>query len=749
MKRNVSAPDGAQELPGGPGHFPPPTSGPSLRLFPNDLDNGSERLLFPFPEEKSPQPGDSVKVFFSKLKERHQHRVATYTFLDWLAVFLPCVRWLRTYQVRKWLLSDIVAGLSVGFMVVPQGMSYANLAGLPSVYGLYGAFLPCIVYSLVGSSRQLAVGPVAVTSLLIGTKLKDILPAAADIQNPNAPAPGQEEIQEQYNHLAIQLAFLVACLYTGVGVFRLGFVTNFLSHAVIGGFTSGAAITIGLSQVKYILGFSVPRQERLQDQAKTYVENMHNLKWQEFIMGSTFLLILVVMKYVGKNFKRLRFVRAVGPLTVCIIGICAVYIGHVDTKGIKVVGPIKKGLPGPTVQWWFPMPEISTLFPTAIIVMLVDLLESTSIARALARKNKYELVANQEIVGLGLANFAGAAFSCYTTTGSFSRSAVNNESGAKSGLACFITAWVVGFVLIFLTPIFERLPMNTLGAIILSSIVGLLEYEQAIYLWKVNKLDLFVWMASFLGVLFISVEIGLGIAIGLAVLIVIYESAFPHTALVGRIPGTSIWRNIKQYPQAQLTPGLMVVRIDAPIYFANIQWVKEKLEQYLDHHRTWSADRGIPLEYAILDFSPVTHVDATAVHTLEILIEALAEEGTQLVLANPSTAVIRSLDKARVCDILGRDWIFVSVNEAVQFCSRQLAERGLVVQPESVWPKGAGYGSSGSPGSGSPQPSRPSSAGPAPAPASVALVTTSAGGAMHRSASSASTGGAPANPARP
>ncbi|GLC36560.1 Proton/sulfate cotransporter 2 [Pleodorina starrii] len=559
-----------------------------------------------------------------------------------------------------------------------SGMSYATLAGLPSVYGLYGAFIPCLAYALVGSSRQLAVGPVAVTSLLIGSNLKNLVAGSESITNPNVLTPAQEPIQERFNHLAIQLAVIVATLYTAVGVFRLGFITNFLSHSVIGGFTSGAAITIGLSQVKYILGISIPRKDRLQDQAAMYIENFRNLKWQEFIMGSTFLVLLVSMKEIGKRSKRFAWLRPLGPLTVCIIGLCSVYIGHVDRKGIKIIGTIKAGLPKPTVGWWGPMPDFTDLLPIAIVVMLVDLLESTSIARALANKNKYELVPNQEIVGLGLANFAGAAFNCYTTTGSFSRSAVNNESGAKTGLACFITAWVVGFVLIFLTPVFSHLPFCTLGAIVVSSVTGLLEYEQAIYLFKVNKLDFLVWMASFLGVLFISIEIGLGIAIGLALLIVIYESAFPHTAMVGRIPGSSVYRNVKQYPNAQLFPGIMVCRIDAPIYFANIQWIKDRLKAYEARHREWSAEKhGTKLEYAILDCSPVTHLDATGIHGLEQLVEHFANGGTQLVLCNPSAKVVKAMETAGLPDMLGRDYIFVTVHDAVTFCSRQLAERGV------------------------------------------------------------------------
>ncbi|GFR50731.1 hypothetical protein Agub_g12988 [Astrephomene gubernaculifera] len=651
----------------------------------NAASTGGAGLEFPWQEERDQgSMQGTITRMWERSKSSYKLKVETYTWLDWLALFLPCVRWLRTYKIKEYLWADFVAGISVGFMVVPQSMSYANLAGLPSVIGLYGAFLPVLAYALVGSSRQLAVGPVAVTSLLIGSSLKDLVEGADTISNPNVLTAAQEPIQERYNHLAIQLSLLVAVLYTSVGVFRLGFVTNFLSHSVIGGFTSGAAITIGLSQIKYILGFSIPRKDRLHDQVKNYIDNMHNLKWQEFIMGSTFLILLVTMKEIGKRSKRFRWLRPLGPITVCIIALCAVYIGHVDQKGIKVIGSIQKGLPAPTVGWWSPMPDFLDLLPIAVVVMLVDLLESTSIARALANKNKYDLVPNQEIVGLGLANFVGSAFHCYSTTGSFSRSAVNNESGAKTGLSGIVTALVVGFVLLFMTPVFEKLPYCTLGAIVCSSVTGLLEYEQAIYLFKVNKLDFIVWMASFLGTLFISIEIGLGIAIGLAMLIVIYESAFPHTALLGRIPGSGVYRNIKQYPNSQLVPGVMVCRIDAPIYFANVQWIKDRLRAYEARHRAWSAERGAKLEFAIMDMSPVTHIDATGIHALEGWIEHFANGGTQLVLCNPSAKVIKALETAGVPDMLGRDWIFVTVGDAVSFCSRQLAERGKAPVPEAL-----------------------------------------------------------------
>eukprot|EP00798_Chlamydomonas_sp_ICE-L_P032252 gene32252-16818_t len=360
-------------------------------------------------ENEQDRPSDLLQRHAVHMKKKYREACATFGFLDWLQVILPCVSWLRTYKWKQWLICDITAGLSVGFMVIPQGLSYAGLAGLPAVYGLYGAFLPCIIYTLFGSSRQLAVGPVAVTSLIISANLQRIVSCANAIDNPNKPPVGLEACQEQYNKAAIQLAFIVSMMYTGVGILRLGWVTKFLSHAVISGFTTGAAVVIGMGQVKYLLGYSVVmgHSTRLQDYITQYIAGeAHRIN------------------------NKMRYIRSFGPLLMCVVGLCSVYIGKVNTPERGYV----KDLPGLTISWWTPMtdPSFADLFPTAIVVMIVDLLESTSIARALARKNGYELVYNREIIGLGMANIVGAAFNCYTTTGSFSRSAVNNLAGAKT-----------------------------------------------------------------------------------------------------------------------------------------------------------------------------------------------------------------------------------------------------------------------------------------------------------------------------
>ena len=259
--------------------------------------------------------------------------------------------------------------------VVPQGLSYATLVGLPSVFGLYGAFLPCLVYTLVGSSKQLAVGPVAVTSLLLGSSLRDLIPCSAQISNANLITdPVLQQCQAQFNKATIQIAFLVSILYTGMGVLQMGWVTKFLSHAVIGGFTTGAAITIAIGQVKYILGYKITMgsSTRLQDYMSQYIQGIRNLRWQEMIMGITFIFVLVAFKEGQKLWKPLRHIRSLGALFVCIAGICAVVIGKVNLSPslISIVGFIPSGLPGFTANQWFPMtsPTFEQLLTPAIVI---------------------------------------------------------------------------------------------------------------------------------------------------------------------------------------------------------------------------------------------------------------------------------------------------------------------------------------------------------------------------------------------
>lgn len=578
--------------------------------------------------------------------------------LEWLNSLLPITKWLMVYEWRKSLLIDVLSGLTVGIMIVPQGMSYAKLAGLPVQYGLYSAFLPVYAYALFGSSRQLAVGPVALLSLMLSTGLTGI------VDPTNSGLEFTEEQNVKYETLAIQTALLVGCFYIGMGLLKLGFVTIFLSHAVVSGFTTGAAVIIGFSQVKYIVGYDVKGGKILHEVLGNLIKDIDKFQWQTFLMGVSGIVALVVMKSIGKRSPKLKWVRAMGPLTVTALSIVITWAGGLDKKGIPIVGDIPKGLPKPSIEMWStPIEEISKLMTTVIAMVIVGFMESIAIAKQLASKHKYELDSSLELIGLGMANLAGAMFAGYPVTGSFSRSAVNNESGAVSGVSALVTATLVGIVLLFMTTLFEKLPLSILAAIVISGVLGLLDYPEAIYLYKVHKLDFLVWCISCLGTLFLGVEVGLTIAVVVSILLVTYESAYPHTAVLGRLPGTTVYRNTKQYPEAERYDGILLCRIDAPIYFANTLHIREKLNKY--ERRTKNC------RYVIVDMSPVSHIDTSGLHILHDIFETYKSRNIKLCFCNPNVSVMESFRLDGFDELIGEENIFINAHNAVVSCMKK------------------------------------------------------------------------------
>jgi sulfate transporter 4 len=380
---------------------------------------------------------------------------------QWMETLLPCTSWLAHYDYKSTLLQDVIAGLTVGVMIIPQSMSYAKLAGLPVEYGLYSALVPVYMYGIFGSSRQLAVGPVALISLLLATGLNLILDSQGI-----TPETHPDSYTTIYTTLAVQTSFLVGLTYLLMGLLRLGFVTIFLSHAVISGFTTGAAVIIGMSQLKYFLGYDVLKSDRLHILIQRIIQDIDQFNYKTFLVGALSTLTLVVLKHVGKTYPRFKFVRALGPLTVTILAILVQVIWDLESLGIPIVGHIPKGFPDVTINLWTPLGgeevadqiDTSQLFVMVISIAIVGFMESIAIAKQLASKHNYELDSSLELMGLGMANLVGAGmFQGYPVTGSFSRSAVNNESGAQSGISGMVTATLVGLALLFLTPVFEQL----------------------------------------------------------------------------------------------------------------------------------------------------------------------------------------------------------------------------------------------------------------------------------------------------
>lgn len=614
-------------------------------------------------------PDNHAKEGFvgQKTMEKFYSTTSQKSAQDWAGTLFPMYKWLRVYNWKKSLLMDVLAGFAVGVMVIPQSMSYAKLAGLPVQYGLYSALVPVYIYAMFGSSRQLAVGPVALISLLLSTGLSDML------EKENI-STSDKQYKTIYATLAIQVAFLVGVAYILMGLLRLGFVTIFLSHSVVSGFTTGAAVIIGTSQLKYLFGYSVKRSDVLHEIIGNTIDELSKFNYKTFLIGMGSILALIGLKYTGKRFPKLKWVRAVGPLAVTVLTIIISVTCSLRDKGIPVVGHIPRGLPPVTIGLWTPIVNFGDMLRTVISITIVGFMESIAIAKQLASIHKYELDSSLELIGLGMANFIGAMFGAYPVTGSFSRSAVNNESGAQSGIAGIVTASIVGLVLLFLTSVFEQLPQAVLGAIVISGVLGLLDYTEAIYLWRVHKFDFGVWVTSCLGTMFLGVEIGLAISVGVSLLLVTYESAFPHTAVLGRLPGTTVYRNTKQYPEAECYDGIVMVRVDAPIYFANTQNVREKLQKYERQAEAQLAAKSdqARVKFIILELSPVSHVDTSALHILQDMNKLYSERGIQLCFSNPSVVVMERFVSSGLADEVGREHIFVTIHDALQWCLSHL-----------------------------------------------------------------------------
>ncbi|KAF8402831.1 hypothetical protein HHK36_010922 [Tetracentron sinense] len=684
-----------------------------------------------------PTPSSSSSSPSLPLLGKWCSKVKHMSWLEWLELFLPCSRWIRTYKWREYLQLDLMAGITVGVMLVPQAMSYAKLAGLHPIYGLYptvydaygdllgwhsadtllldhmsvsvfetialnSGFVPIFVYAIFGSSRQLAIGPVALVSLLVSNVLGSIVDSS----------------DELYTELAILLALMVGILECVMGLLRLGWLLRFISHSVISGFTTASAIVIALSQAKYFLGYSVVRSSKIVPLLKSIISGVGEFSWPPFVMGSIILAILLVMKHLGKTKKFLRPLRAAGPLTAVVLGTAFVKIFH--PSSISLVGDIPQGLPKFSIPKEFGY--MKSLIPTALLITGVAILESVGIAKALAAKNGYELDANQELFGLGVANICGSFFSAYPTTGSFSRSAVNHESGAKTGLSGLTMGIIMGCALLFMTPLFKEIPQCALAAIVISAVMGLVDYDEAIFLWRVDKKDFLLWTITSTTTLFLGIEIGVLVGskladsivrpltcftklaftlwvlfdpcvsrlkaywVGFSLAFVIHESANPHIAVLGRLPGTTIYRNIQQYPEAYTYNGIVIVRIDAPVYFANISYIKDRLREY-EINIKGATSRGPEVDrvyFVIIEMAPVTYIDSSAVQALKDLHQEYIARDIQMAIANPNQEVLLTLARSGVIELIGKEWYFVRVHDAVQVCLQHV--QSLKETPKMVDP---------------------------------------------------------------
>lgn len=570
------------------------------------------------------------------------------TLLKRLKAFFPPAQWVPAYR-RKTLRGDLVAGLTVGVMLIPQGMAYALIAGLPPIYGLYAALVPLVIYALFGTSRQLAVGPVAMVSLLV----------AAGV----APLAGGDV--ERYIALALLLALMVGTLQLVLGLARFGFLVNFLSHPVLTGFTSAAALIIGLSQLKHLLGVPIPRSHHIHEILWNAVQQLGAVQGPTLGIGVAAIVILVLLK---------RWNKAIpGALVVVVLGTGTVWMLGLHTTGVRIVGEVPGGLPG---AYWptFTMDDIRGLLPMALTIALVGFMESIAVAKAFASKNRYEVDANQELIALGLANLVGAAFRSYPVTGGFSRTAVNAQAGAGSTVASLISAGVIALTLLFLTPLFYYLPQTILAAIIMVAVAGLVDIKEVRYLWRVRRSDFFLMLLTFAATLGLGIEEGIVVGVVASLILVIHQGTRPHAAVMGRLPGTSTYRNVERHPEAVVGDGVVILRMDASLFFANVAFFKETIRTLMQSYPS--------MQVLVLDACPVNRLDSSATHALKEILEELRHQGSDLYIASAKGPVLDVLRRAGLDDLIGHDHFFMEVHQAVEQAEARL--KAVSSTPASV-----------------------------------------------------------------
>jgi sulfate permease, SulP family len=570
------------------------------------------------------------------------------TWLERWSRFFPILDWGLHYQ-REYLAGDLTAGIVVGTLLIPQAMAYALLAGLPPEIGLYASILPPIVYAFLGTSRLISVAPVALDSLMVSAA---IAPLAAE----NTP---------QYLGLALLLALTIGAIDILMGIFRLGLLVNFLSEAVISGFISAAAIVIGFSQVKHLLGLKIPQTESFIQLLVYLVQGIGAINWVTFLLGSVSILILVYFpKILGNQLKKWGFHElAIMPLTksaplLLVIGSSLlVWLLHLErVAGVKVVGNIPKGLPSLT----FPVLDgdtISALLPAAFAISFVGFMEAFSVGKFLASKRRQKVDANQEFIALGAANLSAALTGGYPVTGGLSRSSVNFSANANTPLASIIAASIIALTVMFLTPLFYFLPQACLAAIIVMAVTNLLDFATLKRLWAYNRGDAIAWITSFVAVLVTSVEKGILIGAAVSILLHLWRTSKPHIAVVGRVGETEHFRNVLRH-NVKTCPHVLAVRVDASLYFVNTKYLEEYLLQAVTERPE--------VKYLLLVCSAVNSIDGSALETLKNLIVDLKTRGIDFYMSEVKGPVMDKLLKVGFVEQLGKNHIFLTTDQAMR-----------------------------------------------------------------------------------
>ena len=548
---------------------------------------------------------------------------------------IPILEWLPNYNSSR-LKGDFIAGITVSIILIPQGIAYALIAGLPPIYGLYCALVPQLVYAIFGSSRQVAIGPVAMDSLIVATGVSTLALAGSD----------------SYIVIAILLALMVGSIQFLLGVFRLGFIVNFLSKPVISGFTSAVALTIGINQFRNLFGVDFVQSDQIQYVLEDLWFNIIDFNFHTTVIGLISVGVIILLRKINKKIPNALLVVVVGILTIR-------YFGE-EFSDVAIVKDIPSGLP----SFSFPEIDISQmkeLLPIALTLVMVGYLETISIGKSLeAKQDEYKLRPNQELIALGLSNIIGSWFKAYPSTSSFSRSAINQESGATTGMASLVSVVIVLLTLLFLTPLFYHLPKTVLAAIIIVAVFGLVNIKEAIFLWKANNLDFWLLVITFFSTLLFGIEYGIMIGVGLSLIILIFRTSRPYVAELGKVPESDFYRNRERFNEVILDDEVLVFRFDAQLFYANASYFIETLELMVE-------EKGPRLKLIVLDAESINRVDSTGVEMLKERIRFYHKKNILFYFAGVKGPVRDHLFRGKILDIITLDHFYMRVNGAVNY----------------------------------------------------------------------------------
>ncbi len=536
--------------------------------------------------------------------------------------------------------SDIIAGITVGVVLIPQAIAYALLMGVPPIYGLYACLVPLLLYAFFGTSRRLSIGPVAVTAILVMSGVSQLA----------------DPFTEKFVELVLFSGVLIGVLQIIMSVLRMGFLVNLISQPVISGFISAAAIIIIVSQLKEGLGLDIPRFTYTHQTIWYVVHHFLDINWLTLGICIFSIVVILLLKKWKRSFP--------GALTVLVITTIAAYFFDLNTMGVAIIKDVPRGLPV------FMVPEMSydamiALTPSVLTVTFIGYVGSIGIAKSLEMKNRDHVIRpNQELFALGIAKVIGAFFQAVPSSGSYSRSAINDEAGGKTTMSSIVAAVMVIFSLLFLTSYFYYIPNATLAAIILVSVFGLINFREAKHLFTLRRRDFIVMIITFVGTLVFGVEKGIFIGVILSFIFLQYYSSRPHIAELVNIPGTTYYRNINRFPDAIQSRDYLIIRFDNQLYFGNSSYFKDTIQQYI------AARDPLP-KFLILDNTNMHDIDSTGLHVLDDIFQYLDDLGMQLLMVGTIGPVRDFLKRSGFTDRLGVDHYYLTIDDAVGYAENR------------------------------------------------------------------------------